>query len=39
MVQLPAKVKNTIDNYLRALSRNDIPIKNMQEEIIRNGVI
>jgi predicted nucleotidyltransferase len=27
MVQLPAKVKNTIDNYLRELSRNDIPIK------------
>ena len=27
MVQLPAKVKNTIDNYLRTLSRNDIPIK------------
>jgi predicted nucleotidyltransferase len=27
MAQLPAKVKNTIDSYLRALSRNNIPIK------------
>lgn len=27
MAQLPAKVKNAIDNYLRALSRNNIPIK------------
>ena len=27
MAQLPDKVKNTIDSYLQALSRNDIPIK------------
>ena len=27
MAQLPDKVKNTIDSYLRALSRNNIPIK------------
>ena len=27
MAQLPDKVKNTINSYLRALSRNDIPIK------------
>jgi len=27
MAQLPAKIKNTIDNYLKALNRNDIPIK------------
>ena len=27
MAQLPAKVKNAIDNYLRALRRNNIPIK------------
>ncbi len=27
MVQLPPKVKNTIDSYLRALSHNGIPIK------------
>jgi predicted nucleotidyltransferase len=27
MVQLPAKVKNTIDRYLRALSRHNIPIR------------
>lgn len=26
MVKLPAEVKNTIDNYLRALSRNNITI-------------
>jgi len=27
MAQLPDKVKDTIDRYLRALSRNNIPIK------------
>lgn len=27
MVQFPAKVKNTIDRYIRELDRNDIPIK------------
>jgi uncharacterized protein len=27
MAQLPAKIKNTIDRYLRALSQNNIPIK------------
>ena len=27
MVQLPAKVKNTIDRYLQALARDNIPIK------------
>lgn len=27
MVQLSSKVKNTIDSYLQALNRNDIPIK------------
>jgi len=27
MVQLPAKVKNIINIYLRALNRNNIPIK------------
>ena len=27
MVQLPDKVKNTIDNYLDALNRGNIPIK------------
>lgn len=27
MVQLPAKVKNTIDRYLQALTRENIPIK------------
>jgi len=27
MVQLPAKVKDTVDRYLQALSRNNIPIK------------
>ena len=27
MAQLPDKVKNTVDSYLRALSRNNIPIK------------
>ena len=27
MVQLPAKVKNIIDRYLQALTRNNIPIK------------
>jgi len=27
MAQLPAKTKKTIDNYLKALNRNDIPIK------------
>lgn len=27
MVQLPAKVKNTIDKYLQALTRHNIPIK------------
>jgi predicted nucleotidyltransferase len=27
MVQLPAKVKGTVDRYLQALSRNNIPIK------------
>ncbi len=27
MAQLPAKIKSTIDNYLQALNRNDIPIK------------
>lgn len=27
MAQLPAEVKNAIDNYLQALSRNNIPIK------------
>ncbi len=27
MDQLPAKVKNTINNYLQALINNDIPIK------------
>jgi len=27
MAQLPAKIKNTIDNYLKALNCNDIPIK------------
>ena len=27
MVQLPDRVKNAIDNYLHALSRNNIPIK------------
>ena len=27
MAQLPDKVKNTINSYLRALSRNHIPIK------------
>jgi predicted nucleotidyltransferase len=26
MVQLPAKVKNTIDRYLKALNRHNIPI-------------
>jgi uncharacterized protein len=27
MVQLPAKVKKTIDNYLQALNRDNIPIR------------
>jgi predicted nucleotidyltransferase len=27
MVQLPAKVRNTIDRYLEALKRHNIPIK------------
>jgi uncharacterized protein len=27
MVQLPTKVKNIIDNYLQALNRHNIPIK------------
>lgn len=27
MVQLPSKVKDTIDRYLQALGRNNIPIK------------
>jgi len=27
MVQLPAKVKKTIDDYLQALNQGDIPIK------------
>ena len=27
MVQLPAKVKKTIDDYLKALNRGNIPIK------------
>jgi len=27
MVQLPAKVKKTIDDYLQALNRDNIPIK------------
>ena len=27
MVQLPAKVRDIIDRYLRALSRDNIPIK------------
>jgi predicted nucleotidyltransferase len=27
MVQIPAKVKNTIDRYLEALKQNDIPVK------------
>ncbi len=27
MVQFPAKIKNTIDNYLKALHTNNIPIK------------
>ncbi|OHB46831.1 MAG: nucleotidyltransferase, partial [Planctomycetes bacterium GWF2_40_8] len=27
MVQFPAKVKNTIDRYIRELNRNNIPIK------------
>lgn len=27
MVQLPAKVKNTIERYLQALTRHNIPIK------------
>ena len=27
MVQLPAKVKNTIDRFLQELNRNNIPIK------------
>lgn len=27
MVQLPAKIRNTIERYLQALSRNNIPIK------------
>ena len=27
MVQLPAKVKNTIDSFLQELNRNNIPIK------------
>lgn len=27
MVQLPVKVKNTIDSYLQALRRHNIPIK------------
>jgi predicted nucleotidyltransferase len=27
MAQLPAKIKSTINNYLQALNRNDIPIK------------
>jgi len=27
MVQLPAKVKNTIEKYLKVLNRNNIPIK------------
>jgi len=27
MAQLPTKIKSTINNYLQALNRNDIPIK------------
>ena len=27
MVQIPAKVKNTIDRYLEALNQNNIPVK------------
>ncbi|MFQ5637345.1 MAG: nucleotidyltransferase domain-containing protein [bacterium] len=27
MVQLPAKIKKTIDEYLQSLDRNNIPIK------------
>jgi len=27
MVQIPAKVKHTIDRYIQALDRNNIPIK------------